>query len=292
MSTMASTRAWPYVAPLVTVLAVTLYGPLVMTLVLSVVDWDFTGAPTLAGVRHYADLFTQPEFPGALVQTLFLVAWMVPFASVLPMGLAILLWKRPGRASAVYRALLFSPVVLAPVANAVSWQFVLNPLQGVANRALGLLGVAPVNWLGDPHTALPTIAVITAGKIIGLNVVLYGAALGGVDPQCLAAARVDGASEWQITWRVVLPQLRRTTILLSGLTVLLAGQWAFTNVAVLTQGGPHGVTDNVYYRIYTYGFTFFDTGAASAAAVVVTATLGLPLLIRELLRRRTAVTAR
>lgn len=208
MSTMAAHRAWPYVAPLVTVLAVALYGPLVMTLVLSVVDWDFSSAPTFAGVRHYADLFTQPEFSGALVQTVFLVAWMVPFASVLPMGLAILLWKRPGRTSAVYRALLFGPVVLAPVANAVSWQFVLNPLQGLANQALGLLGVAPVNWLGDPHTALPTIAVIT-----------------------------------------------------------------------------------VYYRIYTYGFTFFDTGGASAAAVVVTATLGLPLLIRELLRRRTAVTA-
>lgn len=278
--------AWPYVLPLVSVLAVTLYGPLVMTMVLSVVNWDFTGAPTFAGVRHYADLFGQPEFPHALLQTLLLVACLLPFASALPMGLAIVLWKRPGGTSALYRALLFSPVVLAPVANALSWQFVLNPLQGLANQAFRLVGVAGLNWLGDPRTALPVIAVITAGKVVGLNVLLYGAALGGVDPQCLAAARVDGATEWQITWLVVIPQLWRTTVLLTGLSVVLAGQWAFTNVAVLTQGGPHGVTDNVYYRIYTYGFTFFDTGAASSAAVVVMVALAVPLAVRGLWRRR------
>jgi multiple sugar transport system permease protein len=269
-----------YVTPLVLVLTVWVYGPLAATLVLSFLDWNGTGVPTFAGLYDYGELFGQPEFPSALWRTVLLVACVLPFATVVPMGLAVLLWKRPGRASSVYRALLFVPVVLAPVATALSWQFVLNPLGGVLDDLLGRVGLPPVNWLGDPATALPTIAVITATRVVGLNVLLYGAALDGIDRQCLAAASIDGATQWQITRHVVVPQLMPITGLLAGGCAVLAGQWAFPNVAVLTQGGPDGATDNVYYRLYTYGFTFFDTGQASAAAVVLIVVLGAPLALR------------
>jgi multiple sugar transport system permease protein len=280
--------ALPYLTPLLVVLVVWVYGPLVCTVVLSVLNWDGTGPPAFAGLHDYAELFGAPEFPAALWRTVLLVACVLPFATVVPMGLAVLLWKRPGRSSTVYRALLFLPVVLAPVATAVAWQFVLNPLGGVADEVLGLAGLPAVNWLGNPATALPTIAVITATRIVGLNVLLYGAALDGIDRQCLAAASIDGASEWQINRHVVLPQLMPITGLLAGLCAVLAGQWAFPNVAVLTQGGPGGATDNVYYRLYTYGFTFFDTGQASAAAVVLIVVLGAPLAVRGLVRRFSA----
>lgn len=280
------TRAFGYLAPLLIVLAVWVYGPLACTIVLSVLDWDGVGTPAFAGLGNFVTLFTRPEFPAALLSTVALVACVLPFATVVPMGLAIMLWKRPGRASSVYRAVLFLPVVLAPVATAMSWQFVLNPLGGVLNETLGVFGLGPVNWLGDPATALPTIAAITAGKVVGLNVLLYGAALDGIDRDGLAAAGIDGATEWQTTRHVVVPQLWPITGLLAGLCVVLAGQWAFTNVAVLTQGGPDGTTDNVYYRLYTYGFTFFDTGVASAAAVVLIVVLGLPLAVRAVLRSR------
>lgn len=283
-------RAWPYLTPVVVAFAVWIYGPLLATVALSVAQWDLTsGPPRFVGAANYRTLLAQPEFLASLGRTLALVGCLLPVATVLPMSLAIALWKRPGRASTIYRAVLFLPVVLAPVATAVSWQFVLNPLQGVLDRVLALAGVAPANWLGDPHTALPVIAAITAGKLIALNTLLYGAALSGIDPRVLAAARLDGASEWETTRHLVLSHLRRITVLLAGVCVVLGGQWAFTNVAVLTQGGPDGVTDNVYYRIYTYGFTFFDTGVASAAAVVLIAVLALPLGVRALtLRRRSA----
>lgn len=278
--------AFGYLTPLLAALAVWVYGPLAFTVVLSVLNWDGSSAPAFAGLHNYAELFGGTEFPRALRGTLLLAVCVLPFATVVPMALAITLWKRPGRASSIYRALLFVPVVLAPVATALSWQFVLNPLGGVLDEILGLAGIGPVDWLGDPATALPTIAVITAEKIIGLNVLLYGAALDGIDPQCLSAARIDGATEGQVTRRVIVPQLWPVTGLLVGVCVVLAGQWAFTNVAVLTQGGPDGTTDNVYYRLYTYGFTLFDTGQASATAVVLIVVLGAPLAVRGLLRHR------
>jgi multiple sugar transport system permease protein len=207
---------------------------------------------------------------------------MLPLAIGLPLVVAIALWEREGRAALAYRTLLFVPMVLAPVATAISWQFVLNPLQGALH---GLLGTSTPDLLGDPRTALWTVDAITSGKMIALNVLLFGAALAGIDPATVEAARLDGASGRQIRWRVVVPQLRGSIVLLAMLTVVYAGQWSFTNIAVLTQGGPQHGTDNVYYRLYTYGFTYFDVGKASAGAVLIVLALAVPLGLGGLLRR-------
>lgn len=280
---------WLYLSPMLFSLVVWVYGPLVFTGVLSFLDWDLTSDhKPFVGTDNYERLFGEPEFPQAMRRTVWYVALMAPFATLVPLALAITLWKRPGRTSDIYRALLFLPVVLAPVATAVSWHFVLNPLQGVANAALGGLGFADDrNWLGDPDTALPVVVAITAAKITALNMLLFGAALEGIDRRGIEAARIEGATEWEITRFVVWPQLRRTTALLGFVCVVLAGQWVFTNVAVLTQGGPDGSTDNVYYRLYTYGFTFFDIGAASAAAVVIVLALAAVFAVRILAGRLT-----
>ncbi|MET7334985.1 sugar ABC transporter permease [Nonomuraea sp. NPDC005650] len=284
---MSPAAAWLFPAPALLALIVWMYAPMVATGVLSLFSWDLTSPDrAFEGAGNYVRLATQPEFANAVVRTLLYILAMLPFATVIPLGLAILLWKRPGRASNVYRTLLFLPVMLAPVATAISWRFLLNPLQGLVNTVLGGLGLPGPNWLGDARTALPVIVVITAAKIAALNMLLFGAALTGLDRSCLEAARVDGATEWQTTRRIVLPQLRRTTVLLTLLCVVLAGQWVFTNVAVLTQGGPDGATDNIYYRLYTYGFTFFDIGTASAAGVVIVLALGAVTLVGRSRRAR------
>ena len=277
----------PFVVPALSLVTAWVYLPLAATVMLSLTSWNLTsGPPVLVGLANYADLLTRPDFRSALGHTLLLVVLLLPFATVVPMGLAVLLWRGPVHPAGVYRALLFLPMVLAPVATAVSWQFVLNPLQGVANAALGLLGIPGPNWLGDPRTALPTIALITAGKLVALNVLLYGAALDRIEPRVVDAARLDGATRWEQTRYLVLPHLWRTTSLLAGVCAVLAGQWAFTNVAVLTQGGPAGATDNAYFWIYTTGFTFFDIGTASAGAVVLIVLLGAPLVLRAAVLRR------
>lgn len=260
-----------YLVPLLVALGVWVYGPLLWTGVLAVLDWDLISPdPRFVGAENFLELFARPETGNAVVRTGWYVLGMLPFATVVPLALAIMLWRRPGRAAEGYRAVLFSPVVLAPSATAISWQFLLSPEQGLVNTALGAVGLPTPNWLGDAATALPTIVVITAGKIVALNMLLFSAALAGVDRRALDAARLDGATEWETTRWIVLPQMVRTTVLLSALCVIVAGQWVFTNVAVLTRGGPDGATDNIYYRLYAEGFDFFDAGAASALAVAIT----------------------
>lgn len=263
-------RGWLYLTPLVLVLAAWVYGPMIFSAILSVLDWDLTTTSQgFVGIDNYVTLFSQPEFVRSLGQTLVYSLGLLPFATIIPLVLAVMLWQRASRWSAVYRALLFLPVMLAPVAHAVSWKFLLNPLQGLGNAVLAFVGLEPVNWLGDPAIAPLVIILVTTARVIGFNMLIYAAALATIDRRTLDAARIDGATTVDITRFIVIPQLTRTTVLLALLVIIMAGQWVFNNVAVLTQGGPDGSTDNIYYRIYTLGFTFFETGVASAAAMVV-----------------------
>jgi multiple sugar transport system permease protein len=284
----ASPRPAVYLGPLLTALLIWVYGPLAFTVVLSLLNWNLI-SPRVSwqGAANYAALFARPEFVQAAVNTLWYALAVLPFATIVPCALAIALWKRPGHRSEIYRVLLFLPVVLAPVANALAWQFILDPLQGAANHLVGLIGIGPQDWLGNSATALPSVVVVTAGKIVALNVLLFGAALSPLDRRTVEAAQVDGARSWDITRWVILPQLRRTIALLAVLSLVVVWPWLFTNIAVLTQGGPNGATSNVYYQLYTYAFTFYDEGTASAAAVVITAGLGVLLGVFALALRRT-----
>jgi multiple sugar transport system permease protein len=284
----AGPRSAVYLGPLLTALLIWVYAPLAFTVVLSLLHWNLI-SPQVSwrGMANYTALFAQSEFVQAAVNTLWYALLVLPFATIVPCALAIALWKRPGRRSEVYRVLLFLPVVLAPVANALAWQFILDPLQGAANHLVGLIGIGPQDWLGNSATALPTIVIVTAGKIVALNVLLFGAALAPLDRRMVEAAQLDGARSWEITRWVILPQLWRTIALLAMLSLVVVWPWLFTNIAVLTQGGPNGVTNNVYYQLYTYAFTFYDEGTASAAAVVITAGLGVLLGVFALGMRRT-----
>ncbi|MCK9897348.1 carbohydrate ABC transporter permease [Frankia sp. AgB32] len=261
---------WAYSAPAILSLLAWVYVPMVATGVASLLDWNLTTPARFVGLANYRRLLADHDFYRALWQTGSYVIMMLPLATAVPLALAIALWLRPGRASRVYRALLFLPVVLAPAANAVSWQFILNPLQGVTNAVLVGVGLPGPGWLNDPSWAPLVIVAITTGKIVGLNTLLFSASLSAIDLSTIEVARIDGATSWEIVRYVVVPQLVRPVALLGLLCVLLAGQWIFTNVALVTQGGPDGSTDNAFYRIYTYAFTFFDTGTAAAAAVVIT----------------------
>lgn len=279
-------RSWPYLAPLLLALAVWVYGPTVFTVVLSFLEWNLTTDPKgFVGVENYTELFREPEFAEAAWQTVLYALALLPFSTAGPLGLAVLLWMRPGRASTVYRSLLFVPAIMAPVGVAVAWRFLLNPLQGVATDSLALLGLGPVNWLGDPATALPVIVVVTAAKVTAFNMLLCGAALASLDRRLVEAARLEGATSWEVTSFVVVPHIAPTVGALGLLSVVLAGQWVFTNVSELTAGGPDGMTDNVYFRIYTLAFDFFDTGQASAAAVVVLAAFAVLAACWQLLWR-------
>lgn len=203
------------------------------------------------------------------------VVGLVPLTVLAPMGLAILLWKHPNRLTGLYRAVVFLPIVMAPVAVGIIWRWLLDPNAGLVNGLSEAVGLPRVDWLGSPSTALWAVVFITAWKVFSISFILITSGLTVIDPATVETARLDGAREWDVTTRVILPQLTPTIVVVTLLSVIFAGQWSFAMVNLLTQGGPVGATDNVFYYLYRYGFRFFNTGLASATAVIVLVVFGV-----------------
>lgn len=251
------------------------YGPLVATFGLSFFDFNLTTRPPAwVDLANYRRLLTSADTRQAVGTTLITIAVLAGTSVAAPLTVAIAVWKRGRRFAALYRTAFFLPVVIPPAAAAVVWEWLLHPIFGFANWALGGVGASPVNWLNRPATALGAVLAVTGWKSFGLGFVLFSAALTMLDRSVLEAARLDGASEAQLTRHVILPQLRPTTAVVGFMAVVLGSQWTFTAIDVLTGGGPLGATTNVFYLQYRYAFDFGDSGGAAALAVVLVLAFG------------------
>ncbi|WP_199432914.1 carbohydrate ABC transporter permease [Qaidamihabitans albus] len=255
-----------YLAPALTLLVVWTYQPLAQTFVLSFHSWNLVPSTPMVevGTANYERLLTAPELGASVGRTAVVIAGMLPFTVLIPVVVALLAGRVRGRAQAVYRGLVFAPMLVAPVAGAAVWQWLLDPSAGAVNRVLG----TGVNWLNTTGTAQLAIIVITGWHVVGFAVLVVTAGLAGINPDYAAAAQVDGASRGQVTRWVTLPLLSPTLAFLALMTVLLSAQWTFPLIDTLTQGGPAGSTTNLYYLLWEYGFRSHDAGLAAAAGVL------------------------
>jgi len=192
----------------------------------------------------------------------------VPLSLAASLAAALLISSRLTLAPAFFRTAFFAPVVTTLVAVAVVWRYLLHTRYGLLNYALARIGIHPIDWLGDPHWALPAIILFAVWKNFGYNMVIFIAALQTIPADLYEAARLDGASLWQEFRRITLPMLRPTLLLVSILTV--AGYFQlFAEPYVMTRGGPLQSTVSVLYYMYEQGFKWWDLGSASAVAFLL-----------------------
>ncbi|EYB68114.1 ABC transporter permease [Deinococcus phoenicis] len=249
--------------------------PLVAVLGMSLTGWSLLDAPTFKGFANYAKLARDLEFRGSLGVTAIFTVGIVALNLTVALLLASLLNVRLAGIAA-FRSMVFSPVVMPIVAWSLIWKFLLQP-QGPLNTGLQHLGL-DANLLLNPKTALGTLIVIEVLKAVGLNTVIFLSALQGVPPEQREAARLDGASPWQVYRHITLPMISPTLFLVFLVTVIGALK-VFTPIWVLTGGGPAGATTTLIVAMFKQGFTFFEFGYASAiAAVLFFAVLLLTLL--------------
>ncbi|CAO5151558.1 Permease component of ABC-type sugar transporter [Frankia sp. AiPs1] len=255
-----------YLAPALGMLGVWTYRPLAETVNYSFFSWNLSpdSPATPQGWHNYHRLLTVPEVGGAVWRTFLMIAGLLPFTIIVPVVVGLLTAEVRGRARTVYQALIFAPVLVAPVASAAVWQWMLFPENGVVDRITGL----STNWLHEKTPALLSITGIAGWHLLGFAVLVVAAGLASINGDYAEAASVDGASRWQSIRWLTLPLLSPTLVFLLLTTVLLAGQWTFPLIDTLTQGGPVNATTNVYYLLWEYGFQSFDAGFASAAGVV------------------------
>ncbi|MBL7511179.1 carbohydrate ABC transporter permease [Frankia nepalensis] len=272
----AAAPPYLYLLPALACLVLWTYKPLVEAVQLSFYDWNLlpTSPMTYVGFDKYEQVFTQPALRTATLNTVIYIVGLLPFSVVLPTAVALVTRRLGARSRNVYRALIFLPMLIAPIATAAVWRWLLDPT-GLANNALGWFGLAPHNFLRDSSTSLPAILTITAWSMLGFAVLVVSAGLTGISSDYEEAAAVDGATSWQILRWVTLPLLRSTLLFLVLMTVLLSGQWTFPLLDALTQGGPADSSTNVYYILWELGFRSFDSGLASAAGIVFFLAFGL-----------------
>lgn len=258
-----------FISPQVIGFILFVLGPLVAVFYYSLHQRNLlTGASTFIALGNFERAFSQdPVFAKVLVNTLVFTAGLVPFNIILALTLALLLARQlPG--VTLFRTLFFAPVVTSAVAWAIVWRFMLQGEQGTINQMLALFGIAGPNWLREPDWAMVAVIFTRVLKNVGLNMIIYLAAIKSIPEEYSDAARVDGANAWQILWRIKLPVLAPTTLLIAVITIVGSLQ-VFDHILLMTAGGPSNATLVLVFYIYQQGFRFFATGYASAIAVVL-----------------------
>ena len=269
----ARLAGWAFAGPALAVIALFFLVPVLAELALSVTEFDIYALADLENLRfvglgNYAALLTDPLFWKALGNTFYFVLVGVPLSIVASLGAALLLQSRLARFKPFFRTSFFAPVVTTVVAVAVIWRYLFHTRYGLVNWALSGLGIDPVDWLGDPHWAMPTIILFAVWKNFGYNMIIFIAGLQAIPEDLYEAARIDGAGAWAQLRHVTLPLLGPVLLLVGILT--MAGYFQlFAEPYVMTQGGPLESTVSVLYLMYEQGFKWWNLGNASAVAFIL-----------------------
>lgn len=256
-----------YLAPAIALLVIFTYRPLVQAFELSTYSWNLLPSSPMkpVGTGNYERLLDLPAFRDSLWRTVVLIVGLIPFTVLLPAALALAGRRVSPRARTVYQAFIFTPFLVAPVAAAAVWRWLLHPGGGAVDQVLR----SDRNWVYDTDTAQGVIIVITGWQLLGFAVLVVWAGLAGISPDYDEAARVDGASPGQIRRWITLPLLAPTLMFLILTTILLTPTLTFPLIDSMTQGGPSQSTTNIYYLLWDYAFHSFDAGLSAAAGVLL-----------------------
>jgi multiple sugar transport system permease protein len=259
--------ALAFLAPTLVGLAVLSAGPILATLVISLMKWDLLTAPKLVGLDNYLALLSDDRFLKALRNTFFYTVVSVPIGLAIALGLALALNARV-RGIAFIRTAYFLPVVTSTIAVALVWQWIYSADSGLLNQVLGLLGIPSQKWLSDPTLAMPAIIAMSIWQGLGVNIIIFLAGLQAIPSELLDAASVDGAGSRARLRHVTLPLLT-PSIFFTGVLSLIGSFQVFDQIFVLQKPRPTDATITVVYFIYENGFKFFKMGYASAASWVL-----------------------
>lgn len=230
------------------------------------------------GLDNYAALLDDDIFMLSLRNNLLYAAVTIPLAVGLALLMALAVNRRL-RGSALTRAAFFIPSLLPMIAIANLWLFFYTPQLGLLNQLLALFSLPPVNWLGDPDSALWSLMAVSVWREAGFFMIFYLAALQQIDPRLSEAAEIEGASRRYFFRRVQWPLLMPTTLFI----LINASMNAFRivdQVIAMTNGGPNNSSSLLLYYIYRTAFSFWDLPAASAMTVVLLVILGAIALIK------------
>lgn len=244
-------------------------GPMIATLVISLMKYDLFSAPTFVGLRNFERMLTDGRLWRVFGNTSFFAVFAVLGNVGLGVVLAVLLNRKMPRALLyVYRAAYFFPSLVGLIFVSVIWQFLFQRDIGIINHYLGQIGIGPVSWLSSPQVALISVIILDVWKNVGFAMLIAIAGLQSISTDYYDAARVDGSRGWRTFWQITVPLLSPTILFLLTMNTIGAFK-VFESIIVLTNGGPGDATRSLVMYIYEQGFKSFNMGYASAISLLL-----------------------
>ncbi|MBI5160069.1 MAG: sugar ABC transporter permease [Micrococcales bacterium] len=276
---------WAFVGPAsVIVLGLSIF-PAGWSFLLGLQSWNGFTDPVFVGGANFAEIFSDPDFLGAVEHTALYTVLFVPMSVLAGLFLAVALNRRI-RLIGFYRTAIFVPFVASAAATGILSTYLFDPQYGLVNNVLRSLGLPTPGWLQDQSQAMLVIALMSLWGQAAFTTVIYLAALQDVPGELIEAARLDGANRWQTFWRIIWPHLSPVTVFTVIWQTIQAIQ-LFDLVFTSTRGGPLGATTTIVYYVYQKAFRELQFGAGSAAALVLFAlTLLITLGVVVYSRRR------
>lgn len=262
--------SWLLLLPGGVLLALIVALPLLTGIGLSFTEYNLTlsDVPTLLGLENYIDaVLLNDQFLNSVFNTAVFVAGAVTLELGFGFGLALLLWGRfPGRG--LFRAVLLTPMFVAPIATGLMFRFMFDPQMGVIPYLLGMVGLGGISWFSDPTLAMVTVIVADVWQWTPYMIILLLAGLESLPSAPYEAARIDGASRLDQFLEITLP-LMRPVIAATLIIRTIDASKVFAKIYTMTSGGPGTATETIAWFIYRTGFQSYHLGAAASQAVTV-----------------------
>jgi multiple sugar transport system permease protein len=267
-----------FLAPALLLIFLFFFAPVVAGFALSLTDFDLYSIGDIhnlrfVGLHNYRELVGSSIFWQAFYNTLVFAVAGGPLTVIASLVSALFVNAKLTRGKAAFRTIYFAPVVTTLVAVSIVFKYLYHPRFGVINRALGVVGVPAIDWLGDPHWALFSIIILAIWRQFGYSMIIFIAGLQTIPDELYEAARIDGANAWRLFWRITYPLLKPIFLVLLLLSII----WdfgVFTQAYLVT--GELGNRDEYNLGIYAYDRAFTmppSYGVGSALALILTVIL-------------------
>ncbi|MCB0163957.1 MAG: sugar ABC transporter permease [Anaerolineae bacterium] len=258
--------AWIFLLPSLVGFIAFYLAPAVRAVMISFTDWDMLTPATFVGIDNYVRMVNDRDFWNALKVTSIFVFWNISVQTVFALLLAAIMSRLTQ--SNIIRSIMLLPWLLSNVVVALLWMWLLDPTLGIINVTIERLGFDAVAFLGNPKTALVTIALITVWRYLGYTALLIFSGMQSIDGSVYEAGSIDGASEWTMFWKITMPLLRPVLVFVM-VTSIIGSFQVFDMVAVTTKGGPINATKVFNWLIFEQAFERFNMGYATTLSVTL-----------------------
>lgn len=269
-----------FVLPAVLGIFIFIIIPVICSFGLSFVKWDLLNPMQFVALDNYREIFSEPLFFKIFLNTVVFAVSVSLFGVIIPLVLAAILNTKI-RGAEFYKTAYFLPFITPMIVIGIVWEWIFDPNIGLLNKVLQV----HINWLYDPHWAMPALIIVSVWKLIGYNMIIFLSSLSAISDSMFEAAKIDGANPVQTFRYVTIPLLSPAIFFVVIITAINSFQ-IFDLIYLMTQGGPLDSTNVLVYAIYKNAFEYFNVGKASAIAYVLFVIILILTLVQWSLRKK------